>query len=577
MTTHIYPNVIDDSEIPKSEKDVYDFLSKLPDDFYIYHSVQWEKINNKWKTTWKENDFLIINKELGMLVMEIKGGEISYKDGVFHQINLLTKEDNIFSEKKRNDPLSQAIDGVYHYRRLFDRIEYNFCNKFPINASVWFTTCNIKSKISFFPEKYRNVPFAILDNDSFKHGRKCIYDIFENYRKQIKGNIPSITDNEFDKMIQLLSNDFELVAAPGIVKDELDYSFIKLTNEQTHILDYISEQKIATIEGSAGTGKTIIAKEAAKRFGEKGRMVLFLCFNQFLNSDLRKKYPYENVNYYNINLFISRFFPNIDLSSDRMRANYLYKIDWDKLEYDDVIIDEAQDFQDEEIIYFNDYCKLKNGHFLVFYDKNQIVRNGIFPNWLKESDCKLKLHRNCRNTIQIYNTFSSIANLSNETDYKMVNGPDTHSYFANNALSCLAGIVKGFIETGNYTYSDIVILTLKTEEKSILFNQKKISNIKIINEKNSSGILFTTARKFKGLESRIVIVIDIDYNNFHNLIDNNIMYVACSRATHNLVLLFDDDKEKLHSISNAIDEKSSYTDIGTILIKTKSKVIGKID
>lgn len=573
MTVHIYPRIIDDSDIPKSEKDVFDLLSKLNDDFYIYHSVQWEKVSNKWRTTWKENDFLILNKKLGMLVMEVKGGEISYKDGVFHQTNILTREEKILSDKKRNDPLSQAIDGVYHYRKLFDNIEYNFCNRFPIEATVWFPSCEINDSLSSFPEKYRNISFAILDNNSFNEGKKSIYNIFESYSKQNGNNCISITDDEFNRVIELISNDFNLVAAPGVMKDELDYSFLKLTNEQSNLLDYISEQKASTIEGAAGTGKTIIAKEAARRYALEGRKVLFLCFNQFLIEDIKKKYPYNNVEYFNINLLINKYFPHIDLSSNKTRVEYLYKIDWDKLNYDDVIIDEAQDFEEEEILYFSDYTKLKNGHFLVFYDRKQLVKSSVLPKWIIDSECRLKLNRNCRNTLQIASSIASIVDLKTDINYKMVNGPDTYSCFSNNHVSCISKIVKKYVEPGDYSLSDITILTLKTEEKSILGKLNKIGNIKLSSTRNSNSILFTTARKFKGLESRIVIVIDIDSNNFKEGINNNLLYVACSRATQVLTLLFDSDKECISSIANTIDNKSGYTDIGKILIKTKSKIL----
>lgn len=76
---------------------------------------------------------------------------------------------------------------------------------------------------------------------------------------------------------------------------------MKLTQEQTGLLDYISEQRFATIQGVAGTGKTLIAKEAAKNFGEEGRKVLFLCFNKFLYVDLKKKYCNLNLIIFNRN------------------------------------------------------------------------------------------------------------------------------------------------------------------------------------------------------------------------------------------------------------------------------------
>lgn len=118
--------------------------------------------------------------------------------------------------------------------------------------------------------------------------------------------------------------------------------FLKLTNEQTGLLDYISEQNCATIQGVAGTGKTLIAKEAARRFGAQGRKVLFLCFNRMLFGFLAHMYPYENVTYYNIHTFITRYATEWnDLSSPKDRAHALTQIDWDKLDFDDIIIDEG--------------------------------------------------------------------------------------------------------------------------------------------------------------------------------------------------------------------------------------------
>lgn len=41
---------------------------------------------------------------------------------VFHQINTQTEEVSVLDPKKKKDPLSQAIDGAYHYRRVFEKI-----------------------------------------------------------------------------------------------------------------------------------------------------------------------------------------------------------------------------------------------------------------------------------------------------------------------------------------------------------------------------------------------------------------------------------------------------------------------
>lgn len=130
----MYPQKEDITDLPFSEKEVYEFLEKLGDGYVIFHSVQWMKRSNKWKSTWKENDFLILHRKLGALVLEVKGGDIVYRDGAFNQINQVTNEVHILSEKKRNDPLSQAIDGIYHYRRALSNIAYGCMELFFVPA-----------------------------------------------------------------------------------------------------------------------------------------------------------------------------------------------------------------------------------------------------------------------------------------------------------------------------------------------------------------------------------------------------------------------------------------------------------
>ena len=101
MCAMMYPQKEDITDLPFSEREVYEFLEKLGDGYVIFHSVQWMKRSNKWKSTWKENDFLIINKSLGAIVLEVKGGDIEYTGTVFHQINSKTGEVSVLDPKKK--------------------------------------------------------------------------------------------------------------------------------------------------------------------------------------------------------------------------------------------------------------------------------------------------------------------------------------------------------------------------------------------------------------------------------------------------------------------------------------------
>lgn len=568
----IYPAKEDLTDVPFSELQVYDLLSTLDSGFTVFHSVQWVKRGNKWKSTWKENDFVILNRRLGALVLEIKGGDIQCRGGVFHQINKATGEVSTLDPDKRNDPLSQAVDGVYHYRRVLDGISRGLSDRFPIEACAWFSSCKIRDKMPSFPLKYREASGAILGHEDFALGAQAILNVFNFYANQ---NKVDITREEYDRIIESFASDFDLISAPGVRKSELDRAFLKLTNEQTGLLDYISEQKSATIQGVAGTGKTLIAKEASRRFGSEGRKVLFLCFNRFLFAYLKKTFPYPNVTYYNIHSLIAHYRPGADTSTKEKRAAELQKIDWDLLEFDDIVIDEAQDFLNEEILYFKDLAELRDGHFFVFYDKNQLATTDEVPKWITNSECRLLLTKNCRNTYEIALTSYNVIDISLDKKVMMINGEQTSICFIKGAFfPSLARMLKQLTgEQYEYSYSDIAILSLKSENESIMRDINKLAGIPITREQTNSSVLFTTASKFKGLESRVVIITDIDENSFSNEEEQRLFYVACSRATQYLILFVAGSDQKIDAIADTINSKSHFASKGRIAMKTQAKII----
>ena len=71
MCAMMYPQKEDITDLPFSEREVYEFLEKLGEGYVVFHSVQWMKRSNKWKSTWKENDFLIFGKETKGLPEEL--------------------------------------------------------------------------------------------------------------------------------------------------------------------------------------------------------------------------------------------------------------------------------------------------------------------------------------------------------------------------------------------------------------------------------------------------------------------------------------------------------------------------
>lgn len=249
-------------------------------------------------------------------------------------------------------------------------------------------------------------------------------------------------------------------------------------------------------------------------------------------------------------------------------------INWDSLDFDDVVIDEAQDFHNREIVYFKEFAKLKDGRFFAFFDKNQVVQTNKVPEWVEKSECRLLLTKNCRNTYEIALTAYNVINVELNQKIQMMNGEKTGLTFVKgDPMSKLAKLLRMLIsEKYGYEYSDIVILTLKTEAESIMNNIVKISGIPITNEKSNSSILFTTAKKFKGLESRVIIVVDIDEASFNDEREKRNFYVACSRATQYLLLVVEGDDKKIKSIADCISGPN-FAPKGKIAMKTQAMLL----
>ena len=75
--------------------------------------------------------------------------------------------------------------------------------------------------------------------------------------------------------------------------------------------------------------------------------------------------------------------------------------------------------------------------------------------------------------------------------------------------------------------------------------------------------MFTSARKFKGLESDVIIIIDVDDRSFADDESKRLFYVGCSRAKHQLDILFVGNEEMLKNAAKSLsDQKFPNARIG---------------
>lgn len=527
MATMI-PDIPKEFDTRSHEGIMFDELNQLPEEYYVFHSFEIVTIKNN-QILESETDFVIFHPQKGLICLEAKAGQVKYDNGYWQY--------GSGKVMKHNGPYIQAKRNKWNLRdyMIEHGLEYE-CNNCKKLHAVWFPDV---PEINF---KGANLPGEgdiriTLTSDSFGHIQECIDNIF-SFEGQDRC-ITNLSEKSVQKMLErVLAPSFNLISLHQIEQERNKNVFKRMLREQVALLNYLEEQNNAIINGLAGTGKTIMAVEKARRHSENGEKVLFLCYNTFLNEHLRDTYTYPHVSYYTVAGLSQKMCEKVDYKALQEKLMQMFLEG--TFPYQHVIIDEGQDFGKEEIDEVEIIELLRenaidneerNGTFYLFYDKNQMVQSKKVPKYIEDADCKLTLYRNCRNTENI--ALTSLRLLGSDKVPKLY--PDAvigdlpeigFCVTKEDVVELLNAEIDKYIDEG---YNNITILTCKTEERSIIADYCKDSKYNY----KRGYVKFTTCRKFKGLESDVIIVIDIDKDAFADE-GEQLMYVGTSRARFKL-------------------------------------------
>jgi|LSQX01.2.fsa_nt_gb Cdc6-like AAA superfamily ATPase len=517
------------------EEKVFNSLRTLDNNYVVFHSYNWVGIKER---TIGEADFVVMHPTKGIMVIEVKSGEIEYKDGIWYQTNVKTKF------KKEINPFSQARRSMYEIQdRLL--LKYKFSEIPMICFAVWFTSMDIDKDVLLPAESPREI---ILDKSSLDFPKRDIDGIFNYWNKKYR-NV-TLNQKRFNDMVNFLCPHFHIVPKLRTSIEEAEYFYIQLTNQQIALLNFLEEQKTAVIHGLAGTGKTVLAVEKAKSLAEQRESVLFLCYNSFLKDVLRDCNSIPNVVFHNVHSLAYEILGNKGTSIEDLVnefEDYLETVfEADDWIYSNVIVDEGQDLDDRLLNRLYELVKEKRGCFYVFYDRNQYIMKNQLPEWIENSECRLVLNKNCRNTAEIFKTSCSIIGVDEGSRINDIHGeiPYAKFYKSENELNVLVkGFIKKVIVEGNLKPDEIVILTATSLEKSWLNTDDLYEGYKITTIPKNNSILFTTIRKFKGLEAKAVLIIDVSIRGLVSPENKRLIYVGSSRAKYYLEIAFLEDLE----------------------------------
>ena len=524
---------------------MFDALTLLPDDYYVFHSF---RISTVQDNTFHESetDFVIFHKKHGVICLEAKAGHIKYKDGYWYYASGIPMHND--------GPFNQASSNKW---KLIKYIKNSkacaLVDKCKFLHAVWFPSVsdNELRSMTLPPEADKAL---VLTKEALADPEKFLTRI---YSIELPNRIETkLTEAEAQKLIrEIFCPQFNVFPSASLDSDLKKLVFHRLLREQAGILNFLEDQRSASINGAAGTGKTMIAIEKAQRNTAENQSTLFLCYNSQLKNFLSENYSNPKIHYYTIAGLACKLcnttFPDYKRMKNVLEDMYFSGA----FPYDHVVVDEGQDFG-SEILEQTDILQLihdliidneeKNGTFYVFYDRLQLIQADKIPQFIEDSDCKLTLYRNCRNTENIAVTsLRPISDRKPKLLENAVKGTPAKIHFCDTeakAMEELDMTIDNILAEG---FKDVVILTCKTEDSSLLK-----SGIKDGRYRNKYR--FTTCRKFKGLEADAIILIDVDGESFNP--DNVLIYyVGTSRARLRLdVITMLSDEECLDILQNTL-------------------------
>ena len=524
---------------------MFDALTLLPDDYYVFHSF---RISTVQDNTFHESetDFVIFHKKHGVICLEAKAGHIKYKDGYWYYASGIPMHND--------GPFNQASSNKW---KLIKYIKNSkacaLVDKCKFLHAVWFPSVsdNELRSMTLPPEADKAL---VLTKEALADPEKFLTRIYSiELPNRIETNL---TEAEAQKLIrEIFCPQFNVFPSASLDSDFKKLVFHRLLREQAGILNFLEDQRSASINGAAGTGKTMIAIEKAQRNAAENQSTLFLCYNSQLKKFLSENYSNPKIHYYTIAGLACKLcnttFPDYKRMKNVLEDMYFSGT----FPYDHVVVDEGQDFG-SEILEQTDILQLihdliidneeKNGTFYVFYDRLQLIQADKIPQFIEDSDCKLTLYRNCRNTENIAVTsLRPISERKPKLLENAVKGTPAKIHFCDTeakAMEELDMTIDNILAEG---FKDVVILTCKTEDSSLLK-----SGIKDGRYRNKYR--FTTCRKFKGLEADAIILIDVDGESFNP--DNVLIYyVGTSRARLRLdVITMLSDEECLDILQNTL-------------------------
>jgi hypothetical protein len=515
------PNWVTSDFRRSAEISVYKKLEKMEGSWSIFYSRPWWGITERGGERDGEADFIIAHPDHGLLFLEVKGGRISFNPET-QQWHTKDRNNITFQIK---DPVKQAMTCQHAFLRKLTGLP-----KWP------------KKFIRFrygvvFPDSLAPSPDELsiggYEKCLFCHAEEFDYAFEEWILQRLESHKSAMVNTESGPGNEGILALHELVAKPVSlrvpmsreVRGDIETMDTLLTGAQLALVSIIDTRPRVLVTGGAGTGKTILAVELAARGSDRGNSILFCCRNKPLSVHLKKR-------------MIA--FPNITVMDfDELASFCKWKEECNPQDlviekWNEVIIDEAQDFEREWWDLINIIASSNDAKIRVFADSNQAVyclRDDLETRLQAES---LTLQINLRNTKHI----ATVTETLYEGPLIEARGPEGVKPSVENcdfepAINRGIEAAINLINEEQIFPFDISVLVPDASCADRIRKALWHKNIPVTDANQGiSGVSVDTVDRFKGLESSVVLIIS-DSVLCRN---QELSYIGVSRARARLFI-----------------------------------------
>lgn len=526
-----------DKAAPHSERRLFEILrDRLNGDFIVFHG---QRINAGHSAAEgldeHEVDFIVFHPFYGYLVLEVKGG------GIHHDEEGWWSEGGDGAVHRIKDPGRQAQGQVRALNRFLRENAVAYQKQTPhYGWGVCFPDVSVGSLQT--PELPRE---RILDATGLRE-ENLEASIFSLFQKVGATRRTNPYDPEVFK--RAIAPKLHLVPRLASKFEEEEVDLVKLTEEQSRILDFMDANPVVVIRGGAGTGKTMIALERARRMAAAGDRVLLLCYSEPLAHHLRRQI--EGVKVTTFNALSRELVQKAGLTFQVPADIERQRVFWSQgvaylLEqatrllpeerWDHIIIDEGQDFLLEWWTGILDLRRDESSSLWVFFDPNQKVFTGQDLSQDLQA-VRGNLAINCRNTRRIAERLAELVPDCAKTRPDAPEGENVVSIRVaepNEMIEEVRKVLHSLLVEGGVDPERTVILSPRLPETSDIWNRRTFGNwnLRLLeDDPQPNTVRFSSLHRFKGLEADAVVLCEVRYGAPGCTPIN--LYVASSRAKH---------------------------------------------